>query len=189
MSDFEQAVKVVLGHECTPTNYWVDDPKDHGGETAWGISMLIIKREGLTPELLGLPNLEPGALKGLTAMRAKLIYNKLFWTRYGYAQIADQVIATKIFDATVNMGPGWAHSLAQQAAIALGQNMIVDGILGAKSFAAINACFPAAYLQAYGEAMAERYRDIIRRDPTQEKFRRNWLARASWPNLKLREER
>jgi lysozyme family protein len=182
VSDFDAAVAVVLRHE----GGWVDDPFDKGGETNFGISMLIIRREGITPELLGLLDLEPGALKGLTVQRAKLLYQKLFWTRFGYGQIADQTVATKVFDASVNLGPGRAHILAQQTAIALGADLTVDGSLGAKSFAAINACFPTAYVQAFGEAMADFYRAIVRRDPAQQRFLNNWLRRASWPNLTLR---
>jgi lysozyme family protein len=183
VSEFNQAITVILRHE----GGWVNNPRDRGGETNFGISMRMIRHEGITPEMLDLPNLDPDSLKGLRVGRAALIYNKLFWTRFGYGRIADQQVATKIFDCSVNMGPGRAHILAQQAAIGLGQtHIMVDGIMGPLTVAAINACFATAYLQAYGEAMADFYRHICERNPTQLEFLAGWLKRAAWPDLKLR---
>lgn len=181
MSDFYRAIDVVLRHE----GGWVHDPDDPGGETNFGLSMLMIQREGLTPLDLGLPDFEPGRLKELKLERAKEIYRRLFWDRYHLERIHDQASATKVFDCGVNCGPPRAAMLAQQAAIVCGQWVVVDGILGPESFDAINACGRAAYLSAYAEEMAGYYRALVERRPVLKKFLRTWLLRAAWPGLVL----
>lgn len=182
VSSFDLAIPVILAHEGTDTNFWVDDPNDRGGETAWGISTLIIQREGITAAELGLANLAPGALKNLTKAAAAYMYKKLFWDKYGYGRLWDQRVATKVFDASVNMGPSTAHRLAQKAAGVCGNPPQdgVDGIFGKHTVDAINACDPNQFLSAYVDQMHQRYDAIIAADPTQQKFASNWSRRADW---------
>lgn len=185
MSAFEPAIAVVLRHE----GGWVDDPDDPGGETNFGISRRIIDREKLTPEELGLPSLNPGAMKLLKVETAVALYRQLFWEPYGYERLKNQEVATKLFDAGINMGPARAHVLAQQAAIVCGQWLIVDGVLGPKTVDCINACNSLSFLQAMADEMATYYRTISTRRPKLAKFLSNWLKRARWPALKLTGEK
>lgn len=181
MSDFYRAIDVVLRHE----GGWVDDPDDPGGETNFGISMKFIREQGLRADDLGLADFSPGALKKLTVEKAKHLYEHFFWNPLALEWVNDQTIATKIFDCAVNCGAKRASMLAQQAAIVCGQWVVVDGVLGPKSFGAINACGRAAYLGAYAEEMAGYYRALVERRPALRKFLRNWLSRAAWPGLVL----
>lgn len=198
MSTFEQAIKVVLMHE----GGWVNDPSDLGGETNFGISTLIIERERMTPEYLGLAIVPPppvvvngvetlqsirarrnfaGWLKPLTVTTATKIYRQLFWDRYGYGRILDQASATKVFDFGVNAGPHNAGAVAQTAANACGPfGLKVDGSLGDKSYAAINASEPRMFLAQMRKAMEDYYNLIIAKRPLNEKFRSNWMHRAAW---------
>ena len=108
---FDYAVGVVHRHE----GGWVSDPSDLGGETNFGISSLIIQREGLTNEFLGLPAdapRTPGWLKAMKIEAATKVYHLLFWDKYGYERIADTMVATKVFDCSVNCGPSRAHTMA-----------------------------------------------------------------------------
>jgi len=184
MSDFTQAIVVVLRNE----GGWVDNPKDPGGETAWGISTLIINQSKITNEELGftagvdpvVDNRQPGWLKKLSVDGAKAIYKKLFWDKFHYENILDQRVATKIFDCGINCGPKRAHIMAQKAANVLGQGLVVDGILGPHSMSSINVCDPDKFLQAMCEEMKKYYIAISTSNPTLKVFLKNWLYRASW---------
>lgn len=176
MSDFSLAIPVILQHE----GGWVNNPSDPGGETNFGISMLIIKREGITPQELGIPDLNPGSMKGMKVDAAVTIYKRLFWDKYGYGQIADQKVATKVFDCSVNCGPSRAHRMAQNAAIKCGQNITADGIFGPNTIKAINACDPKQWMQAMIAEMTNYYLAIIQANPKLAVFKNNWLHRAQW---------
>lgn len=201
------AIDIVIHHEAyeRPDGswlYWVNDPNDHGGETAWGVSTLIISRENISAETLGvdpdrlerhiatwqakeakqpLPNPEPeGILKDVTLDSAQSIYQMLYWDRYGYGAIADQVCATKIFDFAVNAGAKQAALEAQRACNHCGSQLTEDGSLGPLSFGTINAISPKVFLQAYALRMTLYYDLIIAQHPTYAAFRDNWHKRAAW---------
>lgn len=176
MSVFANAIPVILRHE----GGWVNDPDDLGGETNYGISTLIIKREGITAEELGISSFRPGALKGMTVDAAKAVYKKIYWDRYKYGEVTDDTVATKIFDAAVNCGPYWGHLLAQKAANACGQKLEEDGKFGPLTRAGINACNPEQWLKEMASAMAGHYQDITVKRPRNRKFLKNWLKRAAW---------
>jgi lysozyme family protein len=182
MSDFSAAIPVIMAHEGSPTNFWVDDPDDPGGETVWGWSMRTIKHLGLTPADLGLPhaNFFPGCLKQVSKATCESLYKKYFWNQGGYYNVTDQTAATKMMDAAVNMGPKRCAELAQKACNALGSSLTVDGSLGPKSFSAINSHAPESFIRAFAEEMAAFYERIIIKNPALAKFRKNWLRRAKW---------
>lgn len=182
MASFDKAIPVIMAHEGTDTNFWVNDPVDPGGETVWGWSMLTIQRLGLKPNDLGLPyrTFFTGCLKEVSKATCESLYKRYFWNQYGYQTITDDVAATKIMDAAVNMGPSRAATFAQNAANKLGAKLTVDGSLGAKSFEAINALDPKEFVKAYADEMTAYYQALIARKPALAKFQKNWLRRAQW---------
>lgn len=182
MADFNKSIEVILKHEGTPTNHWVCDPRDPGGETQWGISMLFIKNEKITPQELGIANFNPGCLKAVTLDTVKNIYKKYFWDRYHYEKINDNNVATKIFDAAVNMGPKRGHILAQRAANDCGQKISIDGIIGPKTIEAINNCQPSEFLNQMIVQMSNYYNNLVKQKPQLQCFLKNWLYRAKWTN-------
>lgn len=174
MSSFDPAIAVVLKHE----GGWVSDPADPGGETNFGISSVIISREGLSSADLGLDPAtagQEGWLKAMTEETARGLYKRLFWDRYGYEAIADQVVATKLFDAAVNIGPRRAHARAQ---VLVG--VAADGVLGPVSLTAINAMDPRMFVIGYSAQLAAYYRGLVDEKPALSKFLNNWLHRAAW---------
>jgi lysozyme family protein len=177
MSSFEPAVAVVLAHEGTDTNYWVDDGDDPGGETVWGWSMLTIMKLKLSPRDLGLEQdrFTPGCLKAVSKATCAELYRKYFWELYGYERLVDQVVATKVMDAAVNMSPHTAHCLAQRAA-----GVAEDGILGPMSVQAINTLEPRVFVAAYSMTLSNHYRAIASARPRSMKFLSTWLKRANW---------
>ncbi len=92
---FEGIFDRLLGHE----GGYVNDPKDLGGETNWGIS----KRS--------YPTLD---IKNLSREQAKAIYLKDFWTPLNGEQLYDGV-AWQLFDMAVNSGIGAAIRTYQKA--------------------------------------------------------------------------
>ena len=169
MSEFLKAIPIILEHEGD----WVDDPADRGGETRFGISLkMIVSTLGIKPADLGLLDFNPGCMKLLTKGKACEIYRKYFWDKHNLDAVIDQNAATKIFDATVNMGSRWGVKCAQRACEADD-----DGILGSKTLAAINKMGPG-FEDAMALTMKKRYEDIIARNPSQVKFQRTWFFRA-----------
>lgn len=156
---FLDAVTIVLKDE----GGYVWDKNDAGGETNFGIS----KRS--------YPNVD---IKGLTKDGAIAIYYTDFWCKGPYETLADSALASKVFNTAVNAGQSRAIKLLQQAANAQGAKLVVDGLAGPKTIAAINAMHGPSVLQSYREAQAAFYLAIIARDPSQAKFKNGWIKRA-----------
>lgn len=154
MATFETAIETVLKHE----GGYVNDPKDPGGETNYGIS----KRS--------YPDVD---IANLTEDGASEIYRNDWWEKNEYWIIDDQAVATKVFDLSVNMGAHRAHKLLQQSLRSVGHILKEDGILGPVSFAMINASDPVPLLAAYRSEAAGFYRML-----NKPRFQNGWLNRA-----------
>ena len=116
---FKEAVIKTLKHE----GGYVNDPKDPGGETNFGIS----KR--------AYPDLD---IENLTREAAEEIYFRDYWQKNHCAGINDRKIAEKVFDLAVNMGPRRANRLLQIAINYTGEPVCVDGVIGPETLGAIN---------------------------------------------------
>jgi lysozyme family protein len=110
--DFDGAFERLIGHE----GGYVNDPRDAGGETKFGIS----KRS--------YPRLD---IKTLTLDDAKAIYKRDFWGPAG-CDAVPQAIKFDLFDMAVNSGIKPAIKALQKACGA-----DVDGILGPRTLAAL----------------------------------------------------
>jgi len=170
-SDFAPAIDVVLAHE----GGWSHDPRDPGGATNFGITLSLFR------EWAGADKTEDD-LRRLTRTDAEAIYRAEWWDRYAYDRIRDQDCATKLLDVAVNVGPSRAHRLAQGAARRCGEHdIIIDGIFGPATVAAINAIPPRLFLAAYCAAQREFYEGLISSRPVMSAFRLGWMRRAAWP--------
>lgn len=156
MAAFDQAIGVVLAHEGGYTS----NPDDPGGETNFGIS----KRR--------YPDLD---IKNLTVEEAKRIYQRDYWK---YDGIANQAVATKVFDLAVNMGSHTAHRLLQIAVNTLGHNVEVDGDFGPKTLSATNQVDAQKLLEELRAQAALEYSQIVLRNPGQQVFLLGWMRRA-----------
>ena len=110
---FEQAVALVLKHE----GGYVNDPRDPGGETRFGIS----KRAYPDVDILR-----------LTEDEAKAIYRRDYWNTLRPDEIPE-ALAICVFDAAVNMGRDKAIRLLQRAC-----GVAQDGVMGGNTIAAAN---------------------------------------------------
>lgn len=92
---FERAFEIVIGHE----GGLVDDPRDPGGLTKFGISQRAY------------PSLD---IKALTLEQAKGIYYEDYWLKAGCDQLVDEPMAILVFDCAVNQGVDRAKSLSMR---------------------------------------------------------------------------
>ena len=114
---FKQIFDRLIGHE----GGYVDDLRDPGGETNWGVTKRTAQANGYT-----------GNMKTMTRQQAYEIYYRAFWLRYNCEQMPDAV-AYQFFDAAVNHGFGNASRMLQRAV-----GVLDDGIIGKYSLEAIN---------------------------------------------------
>lgn len=170
MSEFEKAIPIVLHNE----GGLVDNPKDPGGITNFGISLRFLKS---TEEY---KDADAQFIRDLTTEKATEIYHKHFWLKE-YDQIDYQRVCNFIFDMSVNMGHEMAHKRVQRTiwAVKLNNNTLKDdGIFGPLTI---------TYLNEIGETImpilrSERsgfYRCIVSKDHyTFEGFLQGWLNRC-----------
>jgi lysozyme family protein len=93
-------------------------------------------------------DVEIEVVRGLTLDATEELYQQYFWEPIFGEQIEDQEGANKLFDLAVNSGIVQAVKFFQRAVNTLRPeaSLKVDGYLGPKTIAAINACDPVALL-------------------------------------------
>ena len=154
--NFKDIIEVVLHHE----GGYVNDPKDPGGETNFGIA----KRSH--------PDVD---IKNLTKGDATKIYKEYYWDKNKVENLPEN-LRHIYFDMCVNQGKGRAVKILQRAANAKGANLKVDGGLGPKTLAAIEGSnVELKRVRAY---RVKYYADLVTRKPDLEKFYYGWYKRA-----------
>lgn len=181
---FLSAVAVVLAHE----GGFIHDAADPGGATNFGVSLRFslaeLAKDGdgdgfLDGDFDHDGDVDVGDIRAMSKEDAAEVYRRHWWDRYGYAQIVDDALATKIFDLAVNMGPIQAHKCLQRAVRACWFPLAAeDGVLGPKTLSSVNAAEPRSLLAALKSEAAGFYRELAARKPALEKFSKGWLNRA-----------
>jgi lysozyme family protein len=171
MSDFNEAVQVVLRHE----GGFVDSPNDPGGATSYGVSLRWLKSKGLLEQLEEADKTQDEVLviRELTQTQAMGYYKAFWWDVYKYGNLNAQAVASKVFDTSVNIGPSRSHKFLQSA-IGVSQ----DGVLGSKSFNEANALSPSMLVVKLQTLQAQYYRDLVIQNPKLQEFLKGWLARS-----------
>ena len=152
---FNEIIEVVLEHE----GGYVNDPKDLGGETKYGITKRFY------------PDVD---IKNLTIEQAKEIYKKDYWDR-NRVESLPQNLWHIYFDMCVNMGKRTAVKVLQRAAVNRGKNIDVDGGLGPATIGALKG----VELDRVRAFRVKYYVDLITARPEQEKFFLGWFRRAT----------
>lgn len=109
---------------------FVDDPKDPGGATKYGISLRFLR--GLAPQLGdvdGDGDIDADDILALTPDMARNLYRVHFWDALGLDHLP-QAIALPMFDTAVNMGHRRATRILQEALRDTWHPVAVDGVLG-----------------------------------------------------------
>jgi lysozyme family protein len=147
---FEQAFERLIGHE----GGYVNDPRDPGGETNFGISRRAYPGEDIA---------------GMTLARAKVLYLRDYWGPAGCDAVPDAV-RFDIFDMAVNSGVKAAVKALQRTV-----GVTVDGVLGPHTLQAISS-MPAdkAFARFNGARL-----DLMTDLPTWPAFGRGWAKRVA----------
>jgi lysozyme family protein len=115
------------------------------------------------------------------ALAVEQFYERNFWNPYA-AQITSDEIAKRWLDAAVNMGPGTAVKLLQQAVNwsrdSAPISLVVDGQWGPRTVEEVNKCNQDELVSEFQQARIEHYQAIVAANPAKEKYLAGWLARA-----------
>lgn len=148
---FQRAFALILQLE----GGYVNDPRDPGGETRFGIS------KAAHPQI---------DIANLTEEMAAQIYRDSYWRRVRCDDLP-WIFALPLFDGAVNQGAGAVVKLFQSAL-----PVIPDGVIGPKTIAAAQAVPEADRLDVLADFMARRamrYANL----PTFTAYGRGWCRR------------
>lgn len=150
--DFERSFEKVVGHE----GGYVNDPKDPGGETKYGICKASY------------PDLD---IKNLTIEDAKEIYLDDYWIK----SCCDKIpldLAYPVFDCAVNQGVGTAIKLLQKSL-----SLKTDGIVGSATLSKLKSISKGEALVVKRDFLTER---ALKYTKTKnfDRFGRGWLRRV-----------
>lgn len=148
------SIERVLKHE----GGYVNNPKDPGGETNWGITVAVARANGYT-----------GSMRALPRETAVAIYKKLYWDTIKGDQLPPAV-AFQVFDAGVNHGVNRASEWLQ-ACVGTAQ----DGKIGPATLAAVRAQSVPKLTFAFLAVRTRFYTDL----PTFSTFGKGWTRRIA----------
>ncbi|WP_343518083.1 glycosyl hydrolase 108 family protein [Sphingomonas sp.] len=158
---------------------YVNDPRDAGGETMYGITIATARANGYQ-----------GKMRDLPRETAFDIYRRRYVVAPGFDQIAtiSAPIAAELVDTGVNMGPVVAAKFLQRALNALNNqgkdfaDLAVDGQAGANTRRALNAFLnkrgaegEAVMLAALNALQGERYISLGEARQANEAFMFGWF--------------
>ena len=155
---------------------FVDNPKDPGGRTKFGITAATLALARARLKDAGLPE----DVINLTKEQALEIYEKFYWKPAGCDHIP-RPVDLALFDGCVNCGVRQGVKFLQEALNMLGEDLSVDGIFGQKTMhAAWEHALPATkILSALLWQRARYYNDIVARNPDRRVFLHGWLNRLA----------
>jgi len=171
----DQAIDHVIAQE----GGYVNDPKDAGGETNWGITVRVARKNGYHAPMKDMPR--------------KVAFD-LYVAKYWNALELDQVeklsptLASELVDTAANMGPGRAAEFLQRALNAFNQqgslydDISVDMDVGPSTIAALTQYLTkrgkdgeTVMYSALNSLQGSFYINLIERKPSQERFAFGWL--------------
>lgn len=177
---FDEAIRIVLEHE----GGFSDIAADAGGPTNFGVSLRWLKSvkddddDGwLDGDFDHDGDVDVDDIRKMTRTDAVRLYKRQWWDRYGYDKLPGWV-GFKTFDFSINMGPGRAHRLLQEALRTCGEKVKVDGKLGPKTLEAAGRCAELLLLLALMLAAMQFYIRISIRRPENMKFLAGWGNRV-----------
>jgi len=167
MADFYPAFEAMIQDEGGYKLHTIDG--DRGGMTYAGIA------RNFNPTWEGWAFIDRNETPPTPMVRSW--YHANYWTPICGDSIVSQVIASSIFNFAVNSSaPGRPAVAVKLAQLVVGATP--DGSFGQRTLQAINAYDPEKFVMAYALAKIARYRDIVTRDRTQQKFLLGWLSRT-----------
>lgn len=169
-----QTIEEMLAALLKNEGGYVDNPRDPGGETNFGVTKDTARRYGYQ-----------GDMRTMTRADALAIYR----SQYFHAPKFDDVfalspgIAAELFDTGVNMGPEKAVQFLQRALNGLGDHCLADGQIGPGTIANLKAFLAkrgdqgeTVLLKALNGLQLERYVELAEKNPNLKTFLYGWIA-------------
>lgn len=149
---------------------FVNDPDDLGGATNMGVTIgtyeAYCRKKGYPR-----PTIE--RLKNLSKEEWAEIFKSLYWDRWKADTINSQSVANILVDWVWASG---VHGIKRPQKL-LG--VTADGLVGAKTIAAINAADPKKLFDAIKADRTKFIDEICRARPKNEKYRKGWMNRIN----------
>lgn len=168
MADVNKLAPFILKWE----GGFVNDPADLGGATNKGVTIGTWKQVGYDKD--GDADIDVEDLKLITVNdMADRVLKPHYWDRWKADQIKSQSIANILVDWV------WASGIH---GIKIPQQILgvsVDGNVGPKTIAALNARDPKALFAQIKQARINFIEDICRKRPANKKFRKGWINRLN----------
>lgn len=175
MSSIESIIADVINAE----KGYVNDPADRGGETNYGITVVVARNAGYN-----------GPMKDLPRAVAEDIYRDRYIVKPKFDAIVaiNHAIGAELVDTGVNMGPHRAAEFLQRWLNAFNdggghyQSVFVDGRVGTVTIQALKTFLAwrgsqgvTAMLRALNGLQASNYLAITEKDPSQRRFIFGWI--------------
>ena len=162
MADYRKLKPFILKWE----GGYVNDKDDLGGATNKGVTLATFRSvygQGKTAN----------DLRNMTDQQWETIFKKHFWDKWRADEIEDQSVANILVDWL------WASG---SYGIKIPQRMLgvsVDGIVGAKTIAAVNAKDGKQFFKEIRQERVDFVDRICTSRPQNKKFRKGWLNRIN----------
>ena len=152
---------------------FADHPSDPGGTTNYGVSLRFLRSIGKLGDIDGDGDVTEADIRALTPETADQVLKAHFWDPLHLDRLPAP-LALVLYDTAVNMGPGTARRLAQEAV-----GVAVDGIWGPKTWAALFGAEPGRKAAAIIRLRRRRYSRLITAKPELQVFYAGWAARVA----------
>jgi len=160
MAEINKLIPFVLKWE----GGFVNDPLDKGGVTYMGITI------GTFRKFYGRDKTVDD-LKSVTKNQWLYIFKNGFWDKWRADEIKSQSVANMLVDWFWHSGIN-GIKIPQRL---LG--VMDDGIVGKITIAAVNNAEPRVFFNALRDARLQYVEDIVKRNPSQQKFLKGWKNR------------
>lgn len=155
MSSFLPALKLILKHE----GGYANNALDRGGETYQGIARNFNHSWAGWAILDGIAGKTWNAIYSGLDHHVQAFYKTQYWDRHRLGGINNQATANLVFDWLVNSGQ--AGRQIQSVLVSMGQNIVIDNIIGVKTVNAINAVDQAELNRRIVNARVDYYHEGV----------------------------
>lgn len=119
------------------------------------------------PQQFAAINVIPQAQRGPAVQN---FYQTQFWNQW-FGQLLSDDVAKRVFDSAVNMGPGTAVKLLQQAVNQIATTpVVVDGGWGPATVGAVNGCVAVALVGQFQQVRLAHYQAIVAKNPADAQY-------------------
>ena len=148
---------------------FVNDPNDRGHATNHGITLATWRKVGYDKD--GDYDIDADDIRKLTKADFLFILRRYYWNRWQADFIKYQSIANILVDWVWASGK-WGVIIPQKLL-----NVTADGLVGPETLYAVNTANHITLLQQIYNARINFIENIIKNDPTQQKFEKGWMRR------------